>query len=64
MRRRATPLGSQVSVYRATMEQGTRRLKTVGVPDMTDDYGHAYRVYGLPPGDSRYVAGESPRRAG
>ncbi len=46
--------GLQVRVYRATMEQGTRRLKTVGVPDMTDDTG-AYRVYGLPPGDY-YVA--------
>jgi hypothetical protein len=46
--------GLQVRVYRATMEQGTRRLKAVGVPDMTDDTG-AYRVYGLPPGDY-YVA--------
>ena len=42
--------GLQVRVYRATMEQGTRRLKAVGVPDMTDDTG-SYRVYGLPPGD-------------
>ena len=41
-------------MYRATMEQGTRRLKAVGVPDMTDDTG-SYRVYGLPPGDY-YVA--------
>ncbi len=46
--------GLQVRVYRATMEQGTRRLKAVGVADMTDDTG-AYRVYGLPPGDY-YVA--------
>lgn len=46
--------GLQVRVYRATMEQGTRRLKAVGVPDMTDDTG-SYRVYGLPPGDY-YVA--------
>jgi|KBSSwiStaDraftv2_1062776.scaffolds.fasta_scaffold89069_2 hypothetical protein len=46
--------GLQVRVYRATMEQGTRRLKAVGVPDMTDDTG-TYRVYGLPPGDY-YVA--------
>ena len=36
------------------MEQGSRRLKAVGVADMTDDTG-AYRVYGLPPGDY-YVA--------
>jgi hypothetical protein len=46
--------GLQVRVYRATMEQGVRRLKAVGLPDMTDDTG-AYRVYGLPPGDY-YVA--------
>jgi hypothetical protein len=46
--------GLQVRVYRATMEQGTRRLKPVGIPDMTDDTG-SYRVYGLPPGDY-YVA--------
>jgi hypothetical protein len=46
--------GLQVRVYRATMEQGTRRLKAVGVADMTDDTG-TYRVYGLPPGDY-YVA--------
>jgi hypothetical protein len=36
------------------MEQGVRRLKAVGVPDITDDTG-TYRVYGLPPGDY-YVA--------
>ncbi len=36
------------------MEQGSRRLKAVGVPDITDDTG-TYRVYGLPPGDY-YVA--------
>jgi hypothetical protein len=46
--------GLQVRVYRATMEQGVRRLKAVGVPDITDDTG-TYRVYGLPPGDY-YVA--------
>jgi hypothetical protein len=46
--------GLQVRVYRATMEQGMRRLKGVGAPDITDDTG-AYRVYGLPPGDY-YVA--------
>jgi len=46
--------GLQVRAYRATMEQGVRRLKAVGVPDTTDDTG-AYRVYGLPPGDY-YVA--------
>lgn len=46
--------GLQVRVYRATMEQGVRRLKAVGLPDTTDDTG-AYRVYGLPPGDY-YVA--------
>ena len=36
------------------MEQGARRLKAVGVADLTDDTG-AFRVYGLPPGDY-YVA--------
>jgi hypothetical protein len=46
--------GLQVRAYRATMEQGVRRLKAVGLPDTTDDTG-AYRVYGLPPGDY-YVA--------
>lgn len=46
--------GLQVRAYRATMEQGVRRLKAVGVADMTDDTG-TYRVYGLPPGDY-YVA--------
>jgi hypothetical protein len=46
--------GLQVRVYRATMHLGARRLKAVGVADMTDDAG-AYRVYGLPPGDY-YVA--------
>jgi hypothetical protein len=46
--------GVQVRVYRARMEQGARRLKTVGVADLTDDMG-AFRVYGLPPGDY-YVA--------
>ena len=46
--------GLQVRVYRATMQQGARRLKPVGVADLTDDAG-AYRVYGLPPGDY-YVA--------
>lgn len=49
------PLASvQVRAYRATIEQGTRRLKAVGATDLTDDVG-AYRVYGLPPGDY-YVA--------
>jgi hypothetical protein len=42
--------GLLVRVYRATMQQGARRLKAVGVADLTDDAG-AYRVYGLPPGD-------------
>jgi hypothetical protein len=46
--------GLQVRAYRATMEQGVRRLKAVGVADTTDDTG-AYRVYGLSPGDY-YVA--------
>jgi len=46
--------GVQVRVYRARMEQGARRLKAVGVADLTDDMG-AFRVYGLPPGDY-YVA--------
>src|SRR5262245_54177071 len=46
--------GLQVRAYRATMDQGVRRLKAVGLPDTTDDTG-AYRVYGLPPGDY-YVA--------
>ncbi len=46
--------GLQVRVYRATMEQGMRRLKGVGLADQTDDTG-AFRVYGLPPGDY-YVA--------
>ena len=46
--------GLQVRVYRATMEQGSRRLKAIGVADLTDDTG-AFRVYGLPPGDY-YVA--------
>ena len=36
------------------MEQGARRLKAVGVADLTDDMG-AFRVYGLPPGDY-YIA--------
>ena len=46
--------GVQVRVYRARMEQGARRLKAVGVADLTDDMG-AFRVYGLPPGDY-YIA--------
>jgi hypothetical protein len=46
--------GLNVRVYRATMEQGMRRLKPVGLADLTDDTG-AFRVYGLPPGDY-YVA--------
>jgi hypothetical protein len=46
--------GLHVRVYRARMEGGTRRLKTVGAADLTDDTG-AFRVYGLPPGDY-YVA--------
>jgi hypothetical protein len=46
--------GVQVRVYRARIEQGARRLKAVGVADLTDDTG-AFRVYGLPPGDY-YVA--------
>ena len=46
--------GVQVRVYRARMEQGARRLKAVGLADLTDDTG-AFRVYGLPPGDY-YVA--------
>ena len=52
--------GLQVKAYRATMEQGVRRLKAVGLPDTTDDTG-AYRVYGLPPGD--YYVGASLRVA-
>ncbi len=52
--------GLQVRAYRATMEQGVRRLKAVGLPDTTDDTG-AYRVYGLPPGD--YYVGASFRVA-
>jgi hypothetical protein len=46
--------GLHVRVYRAIMEHGTRRLKAVGLADLTDDTG-AFRVYGLPPGDY-YVA--------
>ncbi len=46
--------GLHVRVYRATIEQGMRRLKAVGLADLTDDTG-AFRVYGLPPGDY-YVA--------
>jgi hypothetical protein len=46
--------GLQVRVYRATIEQGSRRLKPVGIADFTDDTG-TFRVYGLPPGDY-YVA--------
>ena len=46
--------GAQVRVYRARMEKGARRLKAVGVADLTDDLG-GFRVYGLPPGDY-YVA--------
>jgi hypothetical protein len=46
--------GAQVRVYRARIERGARRLKPVGVTDLTDDMG-AFRVYGLPPGDY-YVA--------
>jgi hypothetical protein len=46
--------GLHVRVYRATMEQGMRRLKAVGLADLTDDTG-SFRVYGLPPGDY-YVA--------
>jgi hypothetical protein len=46
--------GLHVRVYRARMEQGVRRLKSVGAADLTDDTG-AFRVYGLPPGDY-YVA--------
>jgi hypothetical protein len=46
--------GAQVRVYRAVMQQGSRRLKAVGATDSTDDRG-AFRVYGLPPGDY-YVA--------
>jgi len=46
--------GVQVRVYRARMELGARRLKAVGVADLTDDTG-GFRVYGLPPGDY-YVA--------
>jgi len=42
--------GVQVRAYRATIEQGARRLKAVGAADFTDDLG-AFRVYGLPPGD-------------
>ena len=52
--------GLQVRVYRATIEQGSRRLKPVGVSDFTDDTG-AFRVYGLPPGD--YYVGASLRVA-
>jgi hypothetical protein len=44
----------QVRAYRATIEQGARRLKAVGAADFTDDLG-GFRVYGLPPGDY-YVA--------
>jgi hypothetical protein len=36
------------------MEQGMRRLRPVGLVDLTDDTG-SFRVYGLPPGDY-YVA--------
>jgi Carboxypeptidase regulatory-like domain len=46
--------GLHVRVYRARMERGVRRLKSVGAADLTDDTG-AFRVYGLPPGDY-YVA--------
>lgn len=46
--------GAQVRVYRAVIQQGSRRLKAVGATDSTDDLG-AFRVYGLPPGDY-YVA--------
>jgi hypothetical protein len=46
--------GLHVRVYRAGMEQGMRRLRPVGLVDLTDDTG-SFRVYGLPPGDY-YVA--------
>jgi hypothetical protein len=46
--------GLHVQVYRAGMEQGMRRLRPVGLVDLTDDTG-SFRVYGLPPGDY-YVA--------
>jgi hypothetical protein len=46
--------GVQVTVYRARMAQGRRRLEQVARPDRTDDTG-SFRVYGLAPGQY-YVA--------
>ena len=43
-------VGTRVQVLRVRMENGRRRLITVGAGDQTDDTG-AFRVYGLPPGD-------------
>lgn len=52
---RAEPISNaRITVYRARMIQGTRRLEAVGGSDQTDDRG-AFRVYGLPPG-AYYVA--------
>jgi hypothetical protein len=46
--------GVHVTVYRARMAQGRRRLEQVARPDRTDDTG-SFRVYGLAPGQY-YVA--------
>ena len=43
-------VGARVQVLRVRVEDGRRRLLTVGAGDQTDDTG-AFRVYGLPPGD-------------
>ncbi len=43
-------VGTRVQVLRVRVEDGRRRLLTVGAGDQTDDTG-AFRVYGLPPGD-------------
>jgi hypothetical protein len=47
-------VGTRVQVMRVRVEDGRRRLLSVGAPDQTDDNG-AFRVYALPPGDY-YVA--------
>jgi hypothetical protein len=47
-------VGTRVQVMRVRMEEGRRRLLSVGGGDSTDDTG-AFRLYGLPPGDY-YVA--------
>jgi hypothetical protein len=43
-------VGTRVQVLRVRVEEGRRRLLSVGGGDQTDDTG-AFRLYGLPPGD-------------